>query len=168
MSSPFELLEITVAEGVCTIEIHHQHEACVMTDQLSDELRRAVFEYEPKADVRVIVFRSSDPDFFIAHRDVTSIIGWAKEGGGERFGAARVEAAERGDADALPPSYRELLRKSNKVSIVEMAGRAGGGGNELAAACDMRFGLIGKTKINQMEVPLGILPGGNGTVNLRE
>ena len=27
----------------------------------------------------------------------------------------------------------------------------------------MRFGVIGKTIVNQMEVPLGILPGGTGT-----
>ena len=45
-----------------------------------------------------------------------------------------------------------------KATIVKMAGRAGGGGNEFAASCDMRFGVQGKTIINQMEVPLGILP----------
>ena len=33
-------------------------------------------------------------------------------------------------------------------------------------SCDMRFGAIGKTTINQMEVPLGILPGGTGTQRL--
>jgi len=31
---------------------------------------------------------------------------------------------------------------------------------------DMRFGVIDKTVINQMEVPLGILPGGTGTQRL--
>ena len=30
----------------------------------------------------------------------------------------------------------------------------------------MRFGIKGVTRINQMEVPLGILPGGSGTQNL--
>ena len=52
------------------------------------------------------------------------------------------------------------------MSIAEIAGRAGGGGNEFASACDMRFGLRGKAIFNQMEVPLGILPGGTGTVTL--
>ncbi len=42
----------------------------------------------------------------------------------------------------------------------------GGGGSELAASCDMRFGAIGRTIVNQMEVPLGILPGGTGTQRL--
>ena len=49
---------------------------------------------------------------------------------------------------------RERLKKGLKFS-----------GQELCSGCDMRFGLAGKTKFNQMEVPLGILPGGNGTVN---
>jgi enoyl-CoA hydratase/carnithine racemase len=30
----------------------------------------------------------------------------------------------------------------------------------------MRFGVLGKTVINQMEVPIGILPGGGGTQRL--
>ena len=33
-------------------------------------------------------------------------------------------------------------------------------------AFDMRFGVLGKTLINQMEVPVGILPGGGGTQRL--
>ncbi|MEP2380655.1 enoyl-CoA hydratase-related protein, partial [Parasphingorhabdus sp.] len=31
---------------------------------------------------------------------------------------------------------------------------------------DMRFGVRDRTRINQMEIPLGILPGGTGTQNL--
>jgi enoyl-CoA hydratase/carnithine racemase len=54
----------------------------------------------------------------------------------------------------------------DKVVIAQIEGRVGGGGSELAASFDMRFGVRGKTKINQMEVPLGILPGGTGTQRL--
>ena len=54
----------------------------------------------------------------------------------------------------------------NKVSIAQIEGRVVGGGSELSAAFDMRFGVRGKTRINQMEVPLGILPGGTGTQRL--
>ncbi len=42
----------------------------------------------------------------------------------------------------------------------------GGGGCELIQAFDMRFGVRGKTVFNQMEVPIGILPGGGGTQRL--
>ena len=79
----------------------------------------------------------------------------------------RMQAIREGASrQEFLPSSAEKLRKSPKVSIAEIAGRAGGGGNEFCSGCDMRFGLAGKTKFNQMEVPLGILPGGNGTVNL--
>jgi enoyl-CoA hydratase/carnithine racemase len=54
----------------------------------------------------------------------------------------------------------------DKVIIAQIEGRIGGGGSELAASFDMRFGVRGKTNVNQMEVPLGILPGGTGTQRL--
>ena len=53
-----------------------------------------------------------------------------------------------------------------KATIAEINGRVGGGGSELASSCDMRFGAIGRTIVNQMEVPLGIIPGGTGTQRL--
>ena len=60
----------------------------------------------------------------------------------------------------------ERVRTMDKVTIAQIEGRVGGGGSEFSASMDMRFGVIGKTKINQMEVPLGILPGGTGTQRL--
>jgi enoyl-CoA hydratase/carnithine racemase len=58
------------------------------------------------------------------------------------------------------------LRDNPKPSLVKIAGRAGGGGSELASSCDMRFGVRGRTLINQMEVPLGLLPAACGSQNL--
>ena len=60
----------------------------------------------------------------------------------------------------------ERFRTMPKATIAQIEGRVGGGGSELASSFDMRFGVRGKTKINQMEVPLGILPGGSGTQRL--
>ena len=162
-SNDYQILKIHVANGVSTCTIHHKHPACVMTNELSNEIRKFVTEAEGNNDVRVIVFKSADPDFFIAHFDVTAIIEWAENPTAARFGPEQVNKVKK---NGVSGGYRETIKNSRKVWIVEMAGRAGGGGNEFAAACDMRFGLKGKTKINQMEVPLGILPGGNGTINL--
>ena len=58
------------------------------------------------------------------------------------------------------------VRTMPKATIAEIDGRVGGGGSEFASSCDMRFGAIGRTVVNQMEVPLGILPGGTGTQRL--
>lgn len=60
----------------------------------------------------------------------------------------------------------ERYRTMPIPTICEVDGRIGGGGGELAASCDMRFGTAGKTKLCQMEVPIGILPGGTGTQRL--
>ena len=99
--------------------------------------------------IKVVVFQSADPDFFIAHFDVSLILTFPAEGEAER-------------AEKLSPFHQmcERVRTMPKATIVKMAGRAGAGGNEFAPSCDMRFGVQGKTIINQMEVPLGILPGG--------
>lgn len=169
--SQLELLEVDVREGVRTITIHHKHPACILTTDLSHELATAVDEAESDAATRVIVFRSADPEFFIAHFDVNRLLQWVDLDtssdshplNDERMRGIREGRLVRQD---LLPSSAEKLRRSPKVSIAEIAGRAGGGGNEFCSGCDMRFGLAGKTKFNQMEVPLGILPGGNGTVNL--
>ena len=208
MTTETELLEVEVREGVRTITIHHRHPACIMTIELSRALARAVDAAEADEATRVIVFRSADPDFFIAHFDVNQILKWVdidtsapqpapsaspvarprsstmeqscRVAGAPRtrlfhgsarehpFNDDRLRAIREGSASRqeLLPSSAERLRRSPKVSIAEIAGRAGGGGNEFCSGCDMRFGLVGKTKFNQMEVPLGILPGGNGTVNL--
>ena len=60
----------------------------------------------------------------------------------------------------------ERFRTMDKVTIARIEGRVGGGGSELVSSFDIRYGVRGKTLINQMEVPLGILPGGTGTQRL--
>ena len=164
MSTKLELLMADVREGVRTITIHHKHPACILTGELSRELAMAVDEAESDEATRVVVFRSADPDFFIAHFDVSRILTWVDldtSSDKHPLNDDRMQSIREGASrQEFLPSSAEKLRKSPKVSIAEIAGRAGGGG------CDMRFGLAGKTKFNQMEVPLGILPGGNGTVNL--
>ena len=106
-------------------------------------------------DVRALVVQSANPDFFIAHFDVEVILGFDTTQPNER-------------SDALNPFHQmcECVRTMPKVTIAKIAGRVGGGGSEFAASFDMRFGARETVKINQMEVGLGILPGGSGTQRL--
>ena len=106
-------------------------------------------------DVSVVVMQSADPEFFIAHFDIEVILTFPID---EPPAKASELSAFHGMC--------ELMRTMNKPTIAKLAGRVGGGGNEFAASCDMRFGVRGQTVINQMEVPLGILPGGGGTQQL--
>lgn len=106
-------------------------------------------------DVRAVVLRSDHPDFFIAHFDVEMILTMPID-----------EPAHRDDEIGGFHRMCETYRTMPKPTIVEIAGRVGGGGNELAMSCDMRFGASDSATFCQMEVPLGILPGGTGTQRL--
>ena len=68
--------KVHVREGVRTITIHHKHPACILTTDLSRELATAVDEAESDEATRVIVFRSADPEFFVAHFDVNRLLRW--------------------------------------------------------------------------------------------
>ena len=123
----------------------------IVTLALFGELAQLAIELEADPSALVFVLKSADPDFFLAHFDVAALIAIAEGPPGP------VE-----DANA----YHEMCNRfqtMNTVTIAQIEGRVGGGGSELSMAFDMRFGVRGKTIINQMEVPIGIIPGGTGT-----
>ncbi len=128
----------------------------LMTLELYSELARLSLELEADPDVRVFVLKSADPDFFIAHFDVAAILGFPID-----EPAAR-EAVGGNAFHAMCQRFGSM----KAVTIAQIEGRVGGGGSELVMGFDMRFGVRGATRINQMEVPLGILPGGSGTQRL--
>jgi enoyl-CoA hydratase/carnithine racemase len=128
----------------------------LMDRQLFKELVRLADQLAADDQVRVVVLASANTDWFIAHFDVAQIL---------RFPAAVPDAPQ---PTTLSPFQRmcETFRTMPKPTIAVIEGRVGGGGSELALACDMRFALRGKAVFNQPEVALGILPGGGGTVHL--
>jgi enoyl-CoA hydratase/carnithine racemase len=152
--SPFNLLQVEIEDGVAfaTIDAPPMN---VMVRDLFAQLAKFANAVAEDDNVRCVVLRSDDPDFFIAHFDVSLISTFPHDTPAEK-------ATELSGFHLMCETYRTMP----KATIAEIAGRVGGGGNELAMSCDMRFGAIGKTIINQMEVPLGILPGGTGTQRL--
>ena len=126
----------------------------LITMALFGELARLAEELEADPAALVFVLKSADPDFFLAHFDVAALIAMAD-----------APAPPTDDANAYHAMCHRF-RTMNKVTIAQIEGRVGGGGAELSMNFDMRFGVLGKTVINQMEVPIGILPGGTGTQNL--
>ena len=125
----------------------------IITPALYAELTRLSQELEADRDTLVFVLKSANPDFFLAHFDVGAIL---------RFPIDRPASRSDSDKNAYH-AMCERFRIMDKVTIAQIEGRVGGGGSELSMSFDMRFGVIGKTVINQMEVPIGILPGGTGT-----
>ena len=151
MTYDYPHLTVTVLDGVATVLIDNPP-INLMTSGLFRSLAKVSVDLSKDDEVRVVVLRSANPEFFIAHFDVTAILEFPTNG-------EAVEEPELGGFDRMCEAYRTM----DKVTIVELRGRVGGGGAELSSACDMRFGDLETFQWNQMEVPLGILPGGGGT-----
>ncbi|MEM7190053.1 MAG: enoyl-CoA hydratase/isomerase family protein [Pseudomonadota bacterium] len=154
MAFDFQKIAVTVDARIATATISNPP-MNVMTVDLLQELITLSQEIEADDDVRVLVMKSADPDFFIAHFDVSAIL--------DRPTDTPAHPSHK------PKLYHEMcerFRLMPKVTIAQIEGRIGGGGSEMAASMDMRFGVRGVTFVNQMEVALGILPGGTGTQRL--
>jgi len=126
----------------------------LMTVELVGDLVRLAMEVGGDDEVKVIVFDSADPDYFIAHFDV-----------GVLAQAPSEPRPKPSELHILDQAY-EAFRTMPKVSIAKIEGRARGGGSEFVLSLDMRFGAIGRAVIGQPEVGLGIIPGGGGTQRL--
>lgn len=154
MAYDYETITTRIDNGVLTASIDNP--PCnVMTAALYGDLVRFTSEVASDEDVTVVVFESADPDFFIAHFDIELLLSIPPDSPVER--TTELNAFHQ---------MCVRVRTMPKVTIVKMGGRTGGGGNEFASNCDMRFGVRNKTIVNQMEAALGILPGGSGTQSL--
>jgi len=118
------------------------------------ELDALVTEIESDPDVRVVVFDSADPDFFLAHYDV--LVDKA------------VTAGMKPGRTGLHPWLDVLFRLSSApaVSVASIRGRARGAGSEFVLACDMRFGSRERCILGQFEVGVGAVPGGGPMARL--
>jgi enoyl-CoA hydratase/carnithine racemase len=121
---------------------------------LMQEIDRLGREVEADDNVKVVVFDSANPDFFIAHADVNLILQLPTE--------TPPKAHSLGFFHAMVDRFRTMP----KVSIAKIEGRARGGGSEFVLSLDMRFGALGRAILGQPEVAIGIIPGGSGTQRL--
>lgn len=154
MAYDYELLDVQVDGRLAVVTINNPP-INIITIPLYAELSALTGELKADPALTVVVFKSADPDFFIAHFDVETILSFPIDS----------EAQKEQELNEFHVMC-ERVRTMDKVTIAQIEGRVGGGGSEFASSMDMRFGVAGKTKINQMEVPLGILPGGTGTQRL--
>jgi enoyl-CoA hydratase/carnithine racemase len=103
--------------------------------------------------IKVLVFRSADPDYFIPHVDVTRI----KE--------YRQEAARLTGEASIGLLFRHLSA-SRLVTIAQIEGRVRGAGSEFVLARDMRFAARESAIFSQPEPAFGLIPGGGGAQHL--
>ena len=105
------------------------------------ELRALMDDIEADPSVKVVVFQSANPEFFVAHLDV-------------------AQAAQRPEALGQWRDFVLRLSSAPVVSIAKVRGRTRGIGNEFMLACDMRFASRQGTLFGQPEIGVGLVPGG--------
>jgi enoyl-CoA hydratase/carnithine racemase len=149
----FQTLRVAVDEGVAFVTIEHG-EINLMDLAMLDDLDRVGRQLEADPAVKVVVLQSANPDFFIAHADISAIT------------QLPAQPPEREEKLGWVHAVLDRFRTMPKATIAKIQGRCRGGGSELALACDMRFAEIGRGVLCQPEVGVGIIPGAGGSVRL--
>ena len=121
--------------------------------ELVRDLVSLIQQAEAEDVVKVLVFTSADPDYFISHVDVTSI----EEN--------RAEAAKLVPEASMALLLRHLSA-SHLVTIAQIEGRVRGVGSEFVLACDMRFAARESAIFGQFEPAFGVIPGAGGAQHL--
>jgi enoyl-CoA hydratase/carnithine racemase len=93
--------------------------------ELARDLGSLIHQAEADQSVRVLVFKSTDPDYFISHVDLTRV----KE--------LREESAKLNEKSVGLLFHH--LSTCRLATIAQIEGRVRGIGSEFVLACDMRF-----------------------------
>ncbi len=122
---------------------------------LFEGLQELLARMEASASLRVVVFESANPEFYLAHFDLSDPSG-------------NLGLLKNAGPSGLPILMDTFVRltKSAVVSIAKIRGRVRGVGSEFVLACDMRFASRENAVLAQVEVGAGVHPGGGGTERL--
>jgi enoyl-CoA hydratase/carnithine racemase len=118
------------------------------------QLNSVISQIETDPKVKVIVFQSAVPGFFLTHYDFVPPLSATT---GISPGATGLPAL---------PDMLVRLSRARVVSIVSIRGRATGVGSELSLASDMRFASREKALLSQWEIGAGLVPGGGTMARL--
>ena len=118
------------------------------------QLNNVIAQIETDPKVKVVVFQSAVPGFFLTHYDFVPPLS----------ATTSIPPGVTG-LPALPDMLVRLSR-APVVSIVSIRGRTTGVGAELSLASDMRFASREKAVLSQWEIGAGLVPGGGPMARL--
>src|SRR5438132_1096222 len=116
-------------------------------------LQDVLARMDASPSLRVVVFESANPEFYLAHFDLTG-----------KTGNITTAVGPSGLPILIDTFVR--LTQSPVVSIAKIRGCVRGVSSEFVLACDMRFASRENTRLGQPEVGVGLHPGGGGTERL--
>jgi enoyl-CoA hydratase/carnithine racemase len=148
----FETLKIGREGPVLLVDISAPPMNLLGTELVRD-LVALIQQAEADPSLQVLVFGSSDRDYFISHVDVT------------RISEYRQEAVKLAGEPSIGLLFR-YLSASRLVTIARIEGRVRGAGSEFVLACDMRFAARESAIFSQPEQGFGLIPGAGGIQHL--
>ena len=146
-------LQIVCAGAIATVTFDNPP-LNLMDQILIDSLDHLGRWLDQDETLKVVVFASANPDFFIAHADLRMLASMPRS---------------IGPKSSHPSAHQQVIGRFQtlpQVTIGKLEGIARGGGSEFLLALDMRFGAIGRAILSQPEVALGFPPGCGATQRL--
>lgn len=120
--------------------------------EMADELSALMEELEKDTEIKVVVFESANPDYFISHIDLIR--------------AGEFDLSPKSTGLPVWPDVARRFELAPFLTIGLLRGRARGVGSEFIQAMDVCFASKEKTKIAQIEIGCGLIPGGGGLERL--
>lgn len=120
--------------------------------EVAAALERIVDELYARPELRVVVFESAIPDYFVAHLDLDR--------------AGDIDFGLRPNGLPTWPNITTRLEAAPFVTIGKIRGRARGIGSELVLSLDMRFASREYAILGQPEMGCAAMPGGGGLERL--
>lgn len=116
------------------------------------EIRKLVEQMEETPDLKVVVFASEHPEFWMARYDLSDT------------DPVSFAPTDSGVTHFIDSTFR--LNEAPPITIACIRGRVRGGGSEFALACDLRFASREQSLFGQPEVGVGFVPGGGAVERL--
>ena len=125
----------------------------VVDGDVFQALQDLLARMETTQTLRVVVFESALPDFYLSHFDLTGRLGNVLSAIGPTGLPIMIDTFVR-------------LTRAPVVSLARIRGCVRGVSSEFVLACDMRFASRENTKLGHPELGVGLHPGGGGTERL--
>jgi len=124
----------------------------LMDPEFVEELAVIIDELENDNEIKIIVFDSANPDYFIAHVDLLR--------------SAEFDLSPRATGLSAWPDIARRFELAPFLVVGSVRGRARAVGSEFVQALDICFASKEKARFAQIEMGCGLIPGGGGLERL--
>jgi len=147
----FKLIIYEKSDGVATITLNRPEALNAFSNDVVEEILRALEDVKSDQNVRVVVLTGAGEKAFSAGADIKSMVG--------------MTALKARELSLMGESLCLALENLEKPVIAAINGYALGGGLEVAMSCDFRIASE-NARVGQTEVNVGLIPGWGGTQRL--